>query len=299
MRGIARLGWLLAGMLAASAVGAATNTSASDPVADLLAQVNTLRHDAGLPPLRSEGALARVAAARAERVAKSGDFTGSPETIDELTRELRRAGYPPYSWRQRLVQGPRDAAALLQQWKSSDPAGFTGVVLGDYEGFGGAVASGSEPPLWSLFVALPRLSWERRLAEPLESVEDVREQVLLRLNGERAKVGLPPLVTTAALQAIAEAHAQDMAARRFYDHVSPDGHDLAWRLQRRGYDFRWAAENIAKGLFTPSEVVDRWMQSSGHRQNILAVEAHHVGIAVQRTEEDGHVTALWVLDFSG
>jgi uncharacterized protein YkwD len=289
---------------AAPGAPAATPTSSAgivsvDPIADLLAQINALRRQAGLAPLRAEPALARIAAARAEAVARSGDFEGSPEIINELTRDLRVAGYPPYSWRQRLVQGPRDAASLLRQWRSSDDPGFTHVVLGDYEGFGAAVAPGTDPPLWSVFVALPRITWERRLAEPLERVEVVREQVLLRLNPERERRGLPPLVSDATLQSVADDDPGDMVARRFYDHVSPDGHDLGWRLQHAGYAFRWAAENIAKGLFTPTEVVDRWMQSSGHRHNILAPEARRVGIGVRRTEEDGHVTALWVLDFSG
>jgi uncharacterized protein YkwD len=197
------------------------------------------------------------------------------------------------------VQGPRDAGALLRQWKDSDPQGYSEVVLGDFEGFGAAVAPDSDPPLWSLFVALPRLTWERRLAEPLASVEDVREQVLGRLNAERGRQGLPDLVEDARLRGAALAHARDMATRRFYDHTTPEGHDLAWRLRAAGCGYRWAAENIAKGLFTPTEVVDRWMLSRGHRENILAPQARRVGIAYARTEEDGHVVALWVLDLAG
>jgi uncharacterized protein YkwD len=286
-------------LLAATLVASPAPSIAVDPVADLLAQLNAERQAAGLSPLRAEPALAKIAASRAGDAARTGDFDGSPETIRALTQDLRIAGYPPYSWRQRLVQGPRDAAALVRQWKTSDPPGFTAVVLGDYEGFGAAVAPDTQPPLWSLLVALPRLTWERRLAAPLESVEDVREQVLLRVNSERAAAHLAPLAIDSELQHAAEGHASDMASRRFYDHRSPDGHDLAWRLEAAGSSFRWAAENIAKGLFTPTEVVDRWMLSSGHRRNILAPQAKRVGIAVTRAEEDGHVTALWVLDFAG
>jgi len=153
-------------LLAATLVAPPAPPIAVDPVADLLAQLNAERQAAGLSPLRAEPALAKLAAARAGDAARTGDFDGSPETIRTLTQDLRRAGYPPYSWRQRLVQGPHDAAALVRQWKSSDPQGFTAVVLGDYEGFGAAVAPDAQPPLWSLLVALPRLTWERRLETP-------------------------------------------------------------------------------------------------------------------------------------
>lgn len=268
----------------------------ADPVGELLALLNGARHQAGLSPLAAEPALGIVAAHRAVDAARTGDFDGTPDTVMALSRELRRAGYPPYAWRQRLVQGPRDAEALVRQWRTSDPEGFAEVALGDFEGFGAALTAAAEAPVWSLFVALPRITWERRQAAPLDDVATVRTAVLAEINRLRADEGLAPLLFDARLEEAAQAHAADMLARRFYDHVSPDGHGLAWRVAEHGYTFRWLGENIAKGVFDPAEVVRRWMLSSGHRQNILDPHPVHAGIGVIRGEERGEVTALWVLD---
>jgi uncharacterized protein YkwD len=267
-----------------------------DPAGELLLLVNDARHRAGLSPLVAEPALASVAAHRALDAARTGDFDGTSDTVMALTRQLRRAGYPPHAWRQRLVQGPRDASALVRQWQSSDPDGFAEVALGDFEGFGAALATAAEPPVWSLFVALPRITWERRLAAPLDDLTAVRSAVLAEVNRERAGRGLAPLALDSRLEDAAQSHAADMQARRFYAHVSPDGRDLGRRASEHGYAYRWVGENIAKGLFEPAEVVRRWMLSDGHRRNILDPHPIHAGIGVMRGEEGGMVTAYWVLD---
>jgi len=271
--------------------------SDADPAAALLAAVNAARGAAGLAPLAAEPALAKVAAHRVAEVAGGADFDAGAETVMAMSAELRRAGYPPYAWRQRLVQGPRDAAAVMKQWRDTDPRGFDEVALGDFEGFGAAVATDVQPPLWSLFVALPRITWERRITAPLDDLASMRAGVLAALNRERAAAGRPPLVVDARLAEAAQLHAVDMLSRRFYDHTTPEGRSLSTRVTDSGYRFRWAAENIAKGVFDPDEVVRRWMLSSGHRRNILDPHPVHVGIGVVRGEEDGLMTALWVLDF--
>jgi uncharacterized protein YkwD len=268
-----------------------------ESAAQLLAAVNDARHAAGLAPLAAEPALAKVAARRVAEVAGGADFDADAETVMAMSAELRRAGYPPYAWRQRLVQGPRDAATVLKQWRDTDPAGFEEVALGDFEGFGAAVAADVQPPVWSLFVALPRITWERRITAPLDDLAAMRAGVLAAVNRERAAAGRPPLQLDARLGEAAQGHAADMLARRFYAHTTPDGRELSARVHDAGYRFRWAAENIAKGVFDPDEVVRRWMLSTGHRHNILDPHPTHVGIGVVRGEESGLMTALWVLDF--
>jgi len=269
----------------------------SEMSAQLLAAINDARRAAGLSPLVAERALAKVAAQRVAEVAGGAAFDADAETVMAMSAELRRAGYPPYAWRQRLVQGPRDAATVMKQWRATDPAGFNEIALGDFESFGAAVDATVQPPLWSLFVALPRITWERRITAPLDDLASMRAGVLAALNRERAAAGRPPLQPEARLDEAAQLHAADMLARRFYAHTTPDGRELGTRVTDAGYRYRWAAENLAKGVFDPDEVVRRWMLSSGHRHNILDPHPVHVGIGVVRGEEDGLVTALWVLDF--
>ncbi|SFB78041.1 Cysteine-rich secretory protein family protein [Tropicimonas isoalkanivorans] len=134
------------------------------------------------------------------------------------------------------------------------------------------------------------------LAEPGEALSLV--------NGSRAEQGLPELETDAVLQAAAEAHAEDMLAREYYSHTSPEGEDVRDRVLAAGGS-RWSvvAENIARceGCGTPDEAAqvrafhDGWMQSPGHRANILGQGLDTFGFAMT---SDGD-TIYAVQTFSG
>jgi uncharacterized protein YkwD len=261
----------------------------------MLAAVNAERIRSALPPLELSSALSEVAARRAEGAAASGSLDGAPGAPHEITRQMRRGGYPPYAWRQRLVQGPRDAGAVVRQWRESDPDGFEEVALGDFQGFGAARVEGGDAPIWSLLFALPRIAWERRQAEPLGDVDAVRAGVLAAVNAERRAAGLAPLRTEARLHVVAAGHAEDMARRGFFDHLSPEGVTPMERVRQGGYAPHRVAENLAKGLFEPAEVVRRWMLSPGHRRNILDPAVREVGIAVVAREEGQEVLPVWVL----
>jgi hypothetical protein len=133
-------------------------------------------------------------------------------------------------------------------------------------------------------------------APPADERFLLRMDLLASVNAERAAAGLPPLVSEPRLQRAAEAHAGDMLARRYYGHITPEGHGLAWRMVAAGYDYRCAAENVAKGVFDPDVVVRRWMVSRGHRGNILDPALVDVGIGIADGEEGGSPTTLWVLE---
>ena len=297
MASLAALALAAATLLLPYAGNAATMPAAADATDELLAAVNALRADSGLAPLHAEPALASVAARTAESALAGGfDSAGAADPM-ELSRQIRRAGYQFHEWRRRVVAGPGDAAAMLQHWRESDPTTFAEVVLGDFEGLGGArSAAEGEPPLWALYVALPRITSERRLAAPLDDTAAVEATILAEVNAARAAAGLGPLALEARLGRAALDHARDMLGRRYYDHLTPEGDGPGQRAEAAGYRWRWVAENIAKGLFPHDEVVDRWLGSTGHRRNILDPRARQAGIGVVWGEDrDGHVVALWVL----
>lgn len=89
------------------------------------------------------------------------------------------------------------------------------------------------------------------------------------INAERSAAGLSPLRRDAALERAALAHAKDMAARGYFDHVSPEGQTPRGRLLASGDCGLLTGENIAKGQRTTEEVVRDWMASEGHRRNNL------------------------------
>ncbi|MFF9197659.1 sigma-70 family RNA polymerase sigma factor [Streptomyces sp. NPDC014779] len=106
------------------------------------------------------------------------------------------------------------------------------------------------------------------------------QQVIDLTNAERAKAGCGPLTAHPLLTRAAQGHSDDMAARNFFDHTNPDGADPGDRVTATGYQWSTYGENIAKGQRTPAEVMDAWMNSPGHRANILNCSFKEIGIGI-------------------
>jgi len=102
------------------------------------------------------------------------------------------------------------------------------------------------------------------------------------VNAQRVAEGLAPLTLRNDLRLVARAHSEDMFARQFFDHENPDGDDPFERMHDAGISFTSAAENIAWNNFPdPAAVaVEGWMNSSGHRANILNGVFTHTGMGV-------------------
>jgi uncharacterized protein YkwD len=100
------------------------------------------------------------------------------------------------------------------------------------------------------------------------------------MNRERARRGLTPLRFDSRLNAAAADRAADMFSRGYFDHVSPDGRSPFLSVQARGYRYAAVGENLAVGYRTPQSVVSGWMNSPGHRENILGRAFEEVGLAL-------------------
>ncbi|GGY58484.1 hypothetical protein GCM10010363_44920 [Streptomyces omiyaensis] len=107
------------------------------------------------------------------------------------------------------------------------------------------------------------------------------DQVLSLVNAERAKAGCGPLTANAALARAAQGHSDDMAARDFFDHTNPDGAGPGERVTAAGYPWATYGENIAMGQTTAEQVMEGWMNSPGHRANILNCDFKEIGVGVQ------------------
>ena len=133
-----------------------------------------------------------------------------------------------------------------------------------------------------------RLFWASLLALAVGSpaVAGPAESVLSAVNAARAKAGCAPLRSNPKLVAAAKSHARAMADQNFFAHAGKDGSRLPSRIARQGYSYRSAAENIAAGQKSAGEVVTGWLQSSGHRRNILNCGLTETGIAVVYQPDD-------------
>jgi len=105
------------------------------------------------------------------------------------------------------------------------------------------------------------------------------EQEVIRLtNEERSAGGCGPLTNNDKLHTAALDHSVDMAENNYFSHTSQDGSSMVDRIERQGYRWRSLAENIAAGYRSPASVVDGWMNSSGHRANIMNCDLTEIGV---------------------
>ncbi|MEI8412638.1 MULTISPECIES: CAP domain-containing protein [unclassified Kribbella] len=125
-------------------------------------------------------------------------------------------------------------------------------------------------------------------------------QVLSLTNAERSKAGCGPLRMNSALTEAAEAHAADMVDRHYFAHDSLDGRSPFDRMKAAGYTGGAMAENIAVGYQSPAAVVEGWMNSDGHRKNILNCTYKVIGIGYDAgTVKPEWGNGSWVQDFGG
>ncbi|WP_328551631.1 sigma-70 family RNA polymerase sigma factor [Streptomyces sp. NBC_00358] len=118
-------------------------------------------------------------------------------------------------------------------------------------------------------------------------------QVVALVNRERAAAGCGPVTEDAQLEDAARRHSDDMAARDFFEHTNPDGVDPGERITAAGYRWSTYGENIAMGQQTPQAVMDSWMNSPGHRANILNCSFKNIGVGVHK----GPGGPWWTQDF--
>lgn len=128
------------------------------------------------------------------------------------------------------------------------------------------------------------------------SVGTALETEVVRLtNAERAKGGCRPLRHDARLRKAAYGHSADMAKNDYFEHDSQDGRDMVDRMRATGFSGSAWAENIAMGQRSAAEVVKGWMNSDGHRQNIMNCSYTLIGVGAAKNAQ-GQI--YWTQDFA-
>ncbi|MGG1916010.1 CAP domain-containing protein [Priestia megaterium] len=119
------------------------------------------------------------------------------------------------------------------------------------------------------------------------------QQVVTLVNQERAKAGLKPLQVDATLSKSAKAKSQDMHDKNYFDHQSPTYGSPFDQMKKFGISYKTAGENIAEGQTSPAEVMKAWMNSPGHKANILNASYTHIGVGYVKDKN------IWTQQFIG
>jgi uncharacterized protein YkwD len=243
----------------------------ADPEAEgFVGLVNAERSRSGLPGLVLDARLVSAARAHAGAMAAQGRLGVEGPDGTSLFHRVAASGYAYLTIAEHIVSGPPTEAEFVEYCLSGErnrlplyEAAFT------HAGIGQAGSGPSGDVYWTALWARPFTA---------AGLAAMAAEVVVLTNAERAAARLAPLAGDRRLTAAAQAHSADMVARDFYSHTTPEGREPWDRAAAAGAAHRGIGENIACGQRTPAEVVQGWMNSPGHRANILKPEFTHIGI---------------------
>lgn len=142
------------------------------------------------------------------------------------------------------------------------------------------------------------LSGNANASEEMTIVPNMTAETVIALtNQDRVAAGLMPLSEQQTLMRAAQEKANDMVASSYFAHTSPSGKTPWYWIERNGYSYRYAGENLAIRFQDAQTQEDAWMKSVKHRENILNPKYHDIGVAVRQTMQDGKPVIITVQMF--
>ncbi|MBI2074350.1 MAG: hypothetical protein HYT83_00760 [Candidatus Levybacteria bacterium] len=125
------------------------------------------------------------------------------------------------------------------------------------------------------------------------------QELLIITNQKRQSEGFTSLTLNDQLSQAAALKAKDMFTKNYWAHTSPDGTSPWTFFKKVGYDYTYAGENLARGFTSSGSIVDAWMASTSHRENVLSKNYQEVGFAIVQGKLMGEDTTLIVEMFGG
>jgi uncharacterized protein YkwD len=131
-------------------------------------------------------------------------------------------------------------------------------------------------------IMLPEVLINVAVTSTAITASPVEQEVTRLVNAERARAGCAPVTISMQLTQSAQRHSLDMGQRNYFDHNAPPPQaSTPWdRIKATGYRYSTAGENIAAGYISPAEVMESWMESAGHRANILNCKFREIGVGL-------------------
>jgi uncharacterized protein YkwD len=262
----------------------------ASPADELVRLINLQRSRAGLVPFPSNSMLAKAARNHAGIMAES-DCVKVACGGRKASARLGDAGYGARFARFHVSAGPDNAEAALRDMMSRS-RGVRLIFSNEFRHVAVGYAPGGEAGghYWAIGFAAP----------VVEGREALAEEIVWLVNVERVKRGVKPMGMNAHLNRSAQFHADYMANHDCFEHLCPGGPVLSERTRAAGYSSGTVAENIAAGQSSAAEVMDSWMNSRGHRNNILDADLEDIGVGYTMLAQDGGKVRwghYWVQNF--
>lgn len=259
--------FLIALVFFATAVGSA----AANPQAKFLDAFNAERKARALHRLKQDTKLGHAAQRLAEIIVRRGENVGT----NEFCQALENAGLPCARIAVLTSVEPGSPRIVAASFFEDRTTRRTAATL-SLNSIGIGYAERGSYKLWYILLGDP----------PKPAASNWQQLVLKEVNRFRAQFALRPLRLNRKLNRAAQAHADDMAARDFFAHDTPEGRSPGQRALAAGYRFNLILENLAAGQSSPKEAVEGWKNSPGHRKAMLDRNITEAGIGYRFLPND-------------
>jgi uncharacterized protein YkwD len=262
--------------------------------ATILTRVNRERPKG--KPLALSPALCRVAQTRAEELASGRN--PNQLLLSDAEDGAKKGGYEPRRLGEVFVTAEGSLDDVLDETLRGGSALMQEIAREPYTDLGiGFALHGDEPPHYVFLFAASWADFLRDKRAEFSDLSRVRRELLERINRERTERRLAPLRPDSRLDIAAQNHADDMLARSYYGHKSPEGKTVLERSKAAGYAPQFVGENIAEGQDTYDRVVKDWMASPVHREHILSPVFSDIGSGIAVGANKNGSEILWVQVF--
>lgn len=284
--------------LLALAIAAAAQAQSAPPAAqDLLARVNQARRAQGVEPLRLEAHLTASAQRRAEEQARAGLVSNSGDAEGVLQR-VKRQGYEANSITELLAESGGGVGDIFTEWRTRSTSSYRELLEPAMRDLGAGEAQADGVTYVALLLGLSWQDFFQAHTRGLQDLAAVRAEMLRLTNDARHEAKRPPLRLDVRLVECAQRYAELMLQRSHYGHRDPSGGTVRERAMSAGYpSYSALGENIAEGQFSVGEVMAGWMNSPGHRENLLSPMFTEAGFGVAFGHNDAGWQVLWVQCF--
>jgi uncharacterized protein YkwD len=262
-----------------------------------LSSLNTLREQSGNQPLGLSNTLVLATQTLLDKLIETGELEDLDRSGEATAAVLAASGYEAKAFVEAMAQSAGDPHLILQRWGRDSPETLEALLASEFRDLGVGIAEVDGTPLYYLIAALSIDDYYSPIVADLEDLTGVRAGLLEMVNKERRRARKPLLRLQPQLNHTAQAYAEDMLARDFYGHESPEGTTVMDRAQAEGYRGRTTGENLANGAESVDEVMRGWMESKGHRENILNPLFREVGFGVAIGKKTDGYRILWVQCF--
>lgn len=264
---------------------------------DFLAAINAERTRDGVVALRISRPLNRLAQELAEELARRGERDLGEISEAEMVSRAQKAGYSVKSLTEIFTRVEGSIPEVMASWKERGDRTWKSLVGGNSGDLGVGAAILDDVPVYVFLLGLSAEDFLAGRAAEYRDRTQMRRQMLSSVNAVRGRRSLPTLAPSTALDRIAQAYADDMLKRSHYGHVDPEGLTVRERAYAGGYDLRFIAENLASGQSTVDEVMNGWMNSPTHRENILSKIYTEAGFGLAIGQNKRGFQVIWVQIF--